>query len=125
MPDLKLDIGEGQIQNAIAVAIAESFTGDRRDALLRDVIRAHMNQKESHYDKETLLSKRVGQLVRDMAQVAIVAEVEKARPTIERIVREALGPGFEEVVATQLRDGLARRKVEGVTVSIRVADDTY
>jgi hypothetical protein len=123
MHDIKLDIGEAQIQNAIAVAIAETFTGEKRDALLRDIIRAHLSHKESSYDKETLLSKQVGGMVRQIAMECVKKEVDHVRPAIERVVKELLGPGFEESVCDQLREGMARRKVEGVTVSIRVADD--
>lgn len=123
MPDLKLDIGEGQISNAIAVALAESFSGDKRDALLRDIIRAHLSAKENSYDKETLLGKRIGQMVREMAKEALEEEVKKLRPRIVEIVRKALGPGFEEEVCNQLERGLSYRKVEGISVSVRVAED--
>jgi flagellar biosynthesis/type III secretory pathway protein FliH len=123
MSDLKLEIGEAQIQNAIAVAIAESFTGAKRDALLRDIIRAHMSVKQNSYDKETLLAKTIGQMVRDYAQECIKKEVENAKPMIEKTVREALGPGFEESICRQLRDGLAYRKVKGISVSVSVADN--
>ena len=123
MADLKLDIGEGQIQNAIAVAIAESFTGEKRDALLRDIIRAHISYKQNSYDKETLLSKTIGNMVREIAQEAIKKQVDKARPAIEKMVIEHLGPGFEQSICTQLRDGLAYRKVQGISVSVRVSED--
>lgn len=123
MPDLKLDIGEGQIANAIAVAMAESFSGEKRDALLRDIIRAHLSAKESLYDKETLLNKCVGQMVRNIAKEMLEAEVQNLRPKIKEIVHTVLGPGFEEEVCRQLESGLSHRRVEGITVSIKMAED--
>ena len=122
MSDLKLEIGEAQIQNAIAVAIAQSFTGEKRDSLLRDIIRAHLSVKETSYDKETLLGKRVGQLIRNLAMKAVEDEVERARPAIEKTVHDVLGPGFAESVCAQLKAGMASRKVEGINVSIKMED---
>ena len=93
MPDFKFEIGEAQIQNAIAVGIAESFSGEKKEAIIRDIVRAHLSVKESSYDKETLLSKVVGQGIRKIASEALAAKVEEARPAIERTVLEVLGPG--------------------------------
>lgn len=123
MSDLKLEIGEAQIQNAIAVAIAESFSGEKRDAIVRDIVRAHLSMKANSYDKETLLGKRIGDAIRSIAVEAIQAEVDAIKPAIAKVVHDALGPGFEEEVCQQLRSGLAYRKVEGVNVSIRMHED--
>ena len=123
MSDLKLEIGEAQIQNAIAVALAESFSGEKRDALLRDIIRAHLSSKANSYDKETLLSKTVGDMVRKYAQEAVLAEVEKAKPQIEAMVQSVLGPGFADDVCRQLEYGLSRKKVEGIAVSVTMRED--
>ena len=123
MPDLKLDIGEGQIMNAIAVALAESFSGEKRDALLRDIIRAHMSVKRNSYDKETLLSSVVGDKVRAMAMQALEQEIEKSRPAIERTVREVLGPGFEDTICEQLKYGLSRRKVSNIALTVSVEEE--
>jgi hypothetical protein len=123
MPDLKLDIGEGQIANAIAVALAESFSGEKRDALLRDIIRAHMSAKENNYSKETLLNQTVGNKIRTMAREAMEAQIETLRPRIAEIVRQQMGPEFEATVCAQLMAGLSRRKIEGITVSVTMAED--
>ena len=123
MPDLKLDIGEGQIMNAIAVALAESFSGEKRDALLRDIIRAHMSVKRNIYDKETLLSSVVGDKVRAMALQALEQEIEKSRPAIERTVREVLGSGFEDTICEQLKYGLSRRKISNIALTVSVEEE--
>ena len=123
MPDLKLDIGEGQIANDIAVALAESFSGEKRDALLRDIIRAHMSAKENNYSKETLLNQTVGNKIRTMAREAMEAQIETLRPRIAEIVRQQMGPEFEATVCAQLMAGLSRRKIEGITVSVTMAED--
>lgn len=123
MSDLKLEIGEAQIQNAIAVAVAESFSGEKRDALLRDIIRAHLSAKENSYDKETLLNKRVGSMIRTYAGECLEAELQALKPKIAEIVNKHLGPGFEEEVCSQLIKGLTYRKVTGISVSVSVAED--
>jgi ATP-dependent Lon protease len=123
MSDLKLEIGEAQIQNAIAVAVAESFSGEKRDALLRDIIRAHLSVKQNSYDKETLLAKTVGTMIREYARECLESEIQKLKPRIAEVVRQSLGPGFEEEVCAQLVRGLAHRKVMGISVSVSVEED--
>jgi len=114
---LELEIPEGQINNAIAVALAESFGGEKRDALIRDIIRAHLAHKENSYDKETLLSKRVGQLIRNMTQESFEAEVEKWRPEVDAVVREHLGSQFKTNVFEALRNALTGVVIRNLVLS--------
>lgn len=108
MAGLSLDIPEGEIRNAIAVAVADAFGPEKRDALLRDIVRAHMTYRENSYDKETLFSKRVGAQVREIASEVAAKQIEALRPEIEAIVAESMGPQFKEAVYTQVRDALRR-----------------
>ena len=123
MPDFKFEIGEAQIQNAIAVGIAESFSGEKKEAIIRDIVRAHLSVKESSYDKKTLLSKVVGQGIRKIASEALAAKVEEARPAIERTVLEVLGPGFEKSICDQLKAGLVARKVRNISVEVNLEEE--
>lgn len=123
MTALKLDISEGQVANAIAVALAESFGPDRRDALMRDVIRAHLSVKANSYDRETLLSKTVGDLVRGMAAEAVKAKVETWRPDVERIVGSAMGDNFKEVALNQLSAAMQRVVLSNLSISVAATFD--
>lgn len=115
---IKLDISEGQIRDAIAIGIAEAFSPERRDALLRDIIRAHLQYRENSYDKETLLGKRIGGLVREIASQAAKERVEELRPQICAIVREHLGERFEETLFAQLRERLGAAVVSNVRLAV-------
>lgn len=121
---ISFDIPEGEIRNAIAVAVAESFTADRRDALLRDIIRAHLQYRENAYDKETLLSKAVGQVIRKVGMEEVARQLETMRPDIERIVADLMGPQFREGVYRALRSSLGRIVVDNLIVSVELAKPT-
>lgn len=114
---LKLDLGEAQIQNAIAVALTESLTPENRDRMIRDVVRAHLNYKSSSYDKETLLSKTAGDLIRGLANEELASRVEEMAPRIRELVREALGPKFEDSVLSSLKEALSNISLSGLRVS--------
>jgi len=114
---LKLDIGEGEIQNAIAVALAEAFGPEKRDALLRDIIRSHLKYKENSYDKETILGKTVGKMIREMATDKVKLMVEEMRPEVYQIVSESLGPAFRQSVFESLKNALAGRVISLIHVS--------
>ena len=115
---LKLEITEGQIQNAIAVALADSFSPEKKDALIRDIVRAHMNFKENSYDKETLLSKIVGTIVRDIAKKTLESELENMNPEIEQIVREILGDRFKINILDSLKYQLNRIVLDNLKISV-------
>lgn len=120
MASLNLEIGEAQIQNAIAVAITEAFSQDKRDQLLRDIIRAHMSVKQNSYDRETLLSKEVGQMVRSVAVKVMKAKVEEWRPEIEAIVSKMIGPNFKANVTQQLEVALGNMAYRNINIKAEV-----
>ena len=117
---LSIDISEAEIRNAIAVALAESFTGEKRDALLRDVVRAHLQHREGQYDKETILSKVVGKQVREMAGEELDRILDSMRDDVHRIVGEELGEQFQISVYNTLRTSLRRVVLVNLVVSAQV-----
>lgn len=120
---VSLGITEAQINNAIAVAVAESMTPERQAALIRDVVRAHLQTKTSGWDKETILSKTVGDFVRNQAIEEVRAKLTEMEPRIRDVVRGALGASFEESVFSHLRAALARTVVSGITVTATLDRD--
>lgn len=117
---IKTEIPEGLLRDSIAVAIAESFTGEQRDSLVRDVVRAHLQTKSSTYDKETLLSKVVGDKIREMAVSEVSRVIEENRTQITAIVSKTLGKNFVGAVLQQLEAGLSRVVVNNISVSINL-----
>jgi hypothetical protein len=117
VPGLSLDIHEGEIKNAIAVAIAESFAPERRESLIRDVVRAHLAHKEHSYDKETILSRAVGKLVRELAIAELERQLEASRTEIEAAVSGMLGERFAEGVVDKVEEALKRVAAANIHVS--------
>ena len=117
---INIDIPAAQITNAIAVGIAEAFSAEKRDALLRDIVRAHLSYREQPYDKETLLGKQVGRMVRDIAAEKVAEMVSAWKDEVAAIVAEELGPQFSETVFEQLRDCLRNLSI----ANLRVIADT-
>ena len=120
MPELKFDIGEAQIQNAIAVAIAESFSPEKNAQVVRDIVRAHLNHKESSYDKETLLSKSVGKMVREIALDEVNKMIAKEETKLREIVRSALGESFTDSIIEQLNNSIAHKVVSSIQITAYV-----
>ena len=120
---VSIDISEAEIRNAIAVALAESFSHDRRDGLLRDIIRSHLQHKEREYDKETLLSKEVGMAIRTMAGEELGRVLESMKPEVQQIVSEMLGEQFKQSVYDQLRAALGHVVISGVGISATLDRD--
>lgn len=118
MSSVKLEITEGQIQNAIAVALAESFTDEKRDALLRDIIRAHLNTKKDNYSRETLLSETVNKFVREVVAVELAKHIEGMRPEIEAIIAKFFGEGVKPQIQEKLEEALSRAITKDLQVSI-------
>ena len=116
---IDLNISEGMIANAMAVAIAEAFSPEKKDQVIRDVVRAHLSYKANSYDRDTLLSKAVGDQIRAQATLAVKAKVAEMAPDIRRIVDDALGPKFSESVLQQLEASVARLAVANITIDAR------
>ena len=126
MAEIKLDIGQAVLENAIAVAIAESFTPERREQIIKDVVRAHLTHKESSYDRETILSKLVGQSIREAAVAKTKELVEKMKPEVDKRVEKLLGPTFKAAVFAALDAALAHVVVSNMVIDIKfnpVCDD--
>lgn len=116
---IDLNITEGMIANAMAVAIAEAFSPEKKDQVIRDVVRAHLSYKANSYDRDTLLSKVVGEQIRAQAMEAVKAKVADLAPDIRRIVDKALGPRFSDSVLAQLEASVARLAVANITIDAR------
>lgn len=114
---IDLNISEGMIQNAIAIAITEAFSPEKRDQVLRDVVRAHLSVKQNSYDRETLLQKTIGEQIRLHANEAVKAKIAELAPEIRATVDKALGPQFSESVIAQLNASLASVLVSGIRIN--------
>ena len=118
MGAVTIDISEGQIKNAIAVAIAESFSAEHRERLVADVVRAHLNVKEHDYDKETLFSKRVGSMLRSVAEECIKERLEELRPQVRLVLKKWMGKEWEDSLLDKLKASLKSTVVRNLSVVV-------
>lgn len=116
---IDLNITEGMIANAIAVAISDAFTPEKRDAMIRDVIRAHLSVKQNSWDKDTLLSKAVGDQIRKMTDESVRERVAQMGDEVRALVTKTLGPQFQESVLTQLQAALGRMATSNLTLTAK------
>lgn len=122
MAEIKFDISEVQIQNAIAVAIAESFSPDRNAQIVRDIVRAHLSYKENSYDKETILSKVVGTMIRTIAVDEVQKIIKEKEMEIRSIVRRTLGESFTDSVFIQLQASLSHKVISQIQITANLCD---
>lgn len=120
--ELKLNLTEGVIQNAIAVALAEAFSEERRTEIIRDVVRAHLNHKERSYDKETFLSKIVGKQIREMSLECVKDQLDLFRPDLEKLISKYFQTNRLQILA-QLEAALQKATVANLRVNVYFSED--
>lgn len=122
--ELKIEISEAQIQNAIAVALVEQFSPERQQQLLLDIVRAHLTVKKDNYSRETLLGAQVGGEIRKMASEHMATVIETWRPQVYKIVEKSMGRKFQENVFAQLEASLKNKMISGISIQV-TGLDTY
>lgn len=122
---IDLNISEGMIANAISIAIAESFSPEKKDQVIRDIVRAHLSYKQNSYDRDTMLSKALGDAIRQQASEAVKQRISELAPDIRRVVDKALGPKFTDGILAQLESAVQRLAIANIVIDARavVADD--
>lgn len=123
MAEVSLKLTETQIQNAISIALTEALSQKDKDILLRDVVRAHMNYKENSYDRETLLSKQVGETVRRIASEKMALILESWKPEVEAVVEKTLGKNIKVDILSQIEYALGRATIANMKISIDLKDN--
>lgn len=116
---IDLNITEGMISNAIACAIADAFSPEKKEQVLRDIIRAHMSVKENSYDRETLLSKTIGTAIRKQASEAVAESVADMADDVRRIVAEIFGPKAKADILAQLETSLKALVIGNITITAK------
>jgi hypothetical protein len=118
MPDIKLEIGEGQIQNAIALALVDAFSSEKKDQLIRDVVRAHLTARSDSWGRDTILSKAVGDMLRKTAEDKMRETVASWKPDIEAMVVKKLGEPFKNSIISSLEKSLSNLLVSNLRVDV-------
>jgi len=124
---VNINISEGEIRNAIAVALAESFSPEKRDALLRNVVRAHLEMKSSGGgwgSDQTILDKAVGEMLRKEAEVQLLEVLGAMKPRVAQIVKKALGPQFEASVYAKLEEALKNVQIGSIRIHAELDRET-
>lgn len=116
--EVKLQLEEGQIINAIAVVIAEAFSPERRDALIRDILRSHLAMPADRYGKETMFSATVNKALQGMVEEQLKVEVEGLRPDVECIVSEYFGSSLREGLVKQIEKAITEGFAKGINIAV-------
>jgi len=110
MSGVKIELTEGEIRNAVALALAESFSPEKRDALLRNVIRAHLEDKDQSGGwggrDQTILDKAVGVMLRTEAEAMLTERLAEMRPRVREIIGKHLGPQYEEALLGKFEEAM-------------------
>jgi D-aminopeptidase len=114
---LSVEITEGQIANAIAVAISEAFSPEKKERLIRDIVRAHLSTKKDSYSRQSLLEEQIGIQIRIMASDQMKAITESWRPEINAIVSKILNPAAKDQIFAQLQTALQKVVLVNFTVN--------
>lgn len=116
---IDLNITEGMIANAIACAIADAFSPEKKDQVLRDIVRAHLSLKTNSWDRDTMLSKAIGDAIRQQATEAVKDAVASMAPDVKRIVAEVFGPKARADILRQLETSLNALVISNISLTAR------
>ena len=105
------------LENAIAVALVDQFSEDKKSAIIRDVVRAHLTVKADVYGRETALSAQVGTAIREMAKKKTSEVVETWRSEVEAMVETKLGGQYKQAVFTALAKAMNNIDFTGISVT--------
>jgi len=118
-------IPEGIIKNAVAVAITNSLDEMTREQIITDVVRAHLNHKVNTYDKDTILSKAVGDSIRAMVKEALSERLAELKPKVHEVVTKLLGPKFNDQVYGQLETALQSVTLANISLTAKIHAEDY
>jgi len=120
-PELKLDIPLSDIKNAIAVAVLSAFDQEKRDQMLKDVVRAHLTAKKDNWSKETILEETIGSQLKAMALEAVKLKIETWRPHFIKEIGKTLEP-CKDSLFDKFKEAVARVSVSSVSVTVELED---
>jgi len=120
---IKIDLTEAQINNAIAIAIAEAFTGEARDAMLRDLIRGHLAYKADRYGSETLIQKVLNETLKAQVDKSLREHLETLRPEVDALVKKMLGKNYRANILDQLQNSLSRLCLSSIYIEAKAGYD--
>lgn len=122
MSDLKIEISHGELRNAIAVALVDAFSPEKRDAIIRNVVRAHLEMKSPNSgwgQDQTILDKAVGDMLRKEAEEMMIERLQEMRPRIKEIVRKHLGPQYEEALVAKFEAAMSSTvRIAGLSLHV-------
>ncbi len=120
---IDLNISEGMISNAIATAMVEAFSPEKKDQVIRDIVRAHLATKKDSWSRETLLSESIGTAIKTLASEAVKEKVASMGPDIRSIVDRVMGPRFQDSVLKQIESALSNLAIANIQFKASVVMD--